>query len=320
MGKFFGIRSVSITGLMGNRQIILKVAPTMIKSMTGFGRTQLKYGRSKWTFEVRSLNHRFLEYSAKLPEVLLPFENEIRALVEARIARGKVYLFIGANGRAEDLERVVVDEKKVEFYYRSLRSIARRLRMDEKISLSDVLKLPDIFLVEKAEASMPQLWKFVRRGLERAIRELLSMREREGLVLKKDLAKHLAEIGNALSQIKKGASDAMTSYEQKLKERVKHLAEGVELDNEKLAREVALMADKADVSEEIVRLQSHLDLFASTLGAKESIGKKMDFIVQELNREANTIGAKSLCFGVTREVIRIKAAIEKIREQVQNIE
>jgi len=215
---------------------------------------------------------------------------------------------------------VVVDEKRVEFYYRSLRSIAKRLRMDEKISLSDVLRMPNIFLVEKDEISLPKFWKFVQRGLDLALRDLLRLREREGMVLKKDLVKYLDEIAAALARIEKIAGAAMAAYEEKLRSRVGQLTKGLELDREKIAREVALMADKSDISEELVRLTSHLDLFRMTLNSGECVGKKLDFIVQELNREATTIASKASSFGITKEVIQIKADIEKIKEQVQNIE
>jgi len=288
--------------------------------MTGFGRTQLRRGQNQWVFELRSLNHRFFEYSAKLPEALNPFESDIRELIESKITRGKVNLFVSANGGGMELERVYIDEKKVGLYYKSFKKIAHRLGIDDHLSLSDVLKLPNIFLVEKSTVPFPGFRAFVRKGIENALSELLCMKIREGKALQKDLTARLSEIRKALAGIRCIAGKMASQYEQRLKMRVSQLTEGFALDAEKLAREVALMADRSDINEEMVRLESHLELFRSSLRLEGPIGKKLDFIVQELNRETTTIGSKSMSFEISNEVIRIKSELEKIREQIQNIE
>ncbi|HNV85984.1 MAG TPA: YicC family protein [Candidatus Omnitrophota bacterium] len=292
----------------------------MIKSMTGFGRIQLRRGQNNWIFELRSLNHRFFEYSARLQEALNPFENDIRDWIEAKVPRGKVTLFITSNGGGTELERVSIDEKKAEFYCKSVKKIAHRLGLDDRLALSDILKLPNIFLVEKKTVPFPGFREFIRKGVEAALRELLKMKIREGKALRKDLTARISEIREALSNIRREAGKTAAQYERRLKTRVSQLAEGISLDAEKLAREVALMADRADISEEIVRLESHLGLFQSSLNREGPIGKKLDFIVQELNRETTTIGAKSMSVAISNEVIRMKSELEKIREQIQNIE
>jgi len=292
----------------------------MLKSMTGFGQATLGQGKNKWVVEVRSLNHRFLEYSSKIPQVLNSLEGEIKHLVQAKVKRGKISLTINLNGGEFTKEDVRIDEKKIDLYYHNLRRIASRLKIDSKLSLSDLISLPDIFLVEKPRFELSKEWLHVREAVLSALEKLVKMKIREGSALHRELLLRLRMIAQSVAKIQKVTSKSILDYQARLKSRVTELARGLELDSEKLAREGAIMADKSDITEEIVRLKSHLKLFKVTLGEKEEVGKKLDFITQEMNREANTVASKSLSFGISQEVVKIKSEIEKIREQVQNIE
>ncbi len=292
----------------------------MLRSMTGFGQATLGQGKDKWIVEIRSLNHRFLEYSSRLPQALSPLENEIKNLVQSQIKRGKVSLFISLNGGESIREKVIIDEEKIDFYFRNLRKIAHRLKMDPKLSLNDLIVLPNIFLVDKTNIQIAKEWPRIRLAIRRALKKLLMMKTREGLALKKEILGRLSLITKAVQKIRKSASTVVLEYQERLKKRVSALTMGLEIDHEKLAKEVAIMADRSDITEEVVRLENHIKLFRSTLEERDEIGKKLDFITQEMNREANTIGSKSSSFYISQEVVKIKSEIEKIREQVQNIE
>lgn len=292
----------------------------MLKSMTGFGQATLGRGKDKWVVEIRSLNHRFLEYSARLPQVLAPLENEIKNLIQAQIKRGKIGLSVSYNGGDSPRENFAIDEKKLDFYYHSLRRIAQRLKIDPQLSLHDLVALPNIFLPEKADLHLAREWQRLQKALRMALEQLRKMKVKEGMALKKEFYLRLRLIEEALKRIQKTSQTAIMQYQDRLKTRVAELTKGIELDQEKLAREVAIMAERSDITEEIVRLGNHLELFRSTLDEKDEIGKKLDFITQEMNREANTIASKSPAFQISQEAVNIKSEIEKIREQVQNIE
>lgn len=288
--------------------------------MTGFGQAVLGRGADKWVVEIRSLNHRYLEYSSKLPQALTPLEGHIKSLVQSHVRRGKVSVFITSNGAESLRENVVIDEGKIEFYYRNLRRIAHHLKIEPRISLSDLVALPNIFLADKASVKMEEHWPRIQKALRKAIVRLIQMKVREGAALKKDLLWRVGLIAKCLARVKRLATSVVVQYQERLKTRVAELTKGLDLDSEKLAREIAIMADRSDVTEEVVRLENHLRLFRSTLEEREEVGKKLDFITQEMNREANTIASKSVSFAISREVVRIKTEVEKIREQVQNIE
>lgn len=292
----------------------------MLKSMTGFGQATVGRGKDKWTVEIRSLNHRFLEYSARLPQVLAPLENDIKNLIQAKVRRGKISLSISFNGGESVRENVAIDEQKLDFYYRSLRRIAHRLKIDPKLTLHDLVGLPNIFLVEKGEFRAAKEWQRLQNVIRLALDRLQKMKVKEGQALKKQFLLRLELIEEALKRIEKSSQQAVLQYQERLKARVSELTKGIELDHEKLAREVAIMAERSDITEEIVRLGNHLKLFQSTLDENGEIGKKLDFITQEMNREANTIASKSPAFQISQDAVNIKSEIEKIREQVQNIE
>jgi uncharacterized protein (TIGR00255 family) len=292
----------------------------MLKSMTGYGEATSGTGRKRCTVEIRALNHRYLEITPRLPQALTPLEAEIRMFVQSRIKRGKIHLSVSLNNGDPQSEELDLDEQKVLNYYRQLVTMARRLRIDSRISLSDLLAFPNIFVLKKRESEVLKRWPEIRRTMNRALGRLLTMKIREGQALKKELVKRLSLIRSGLGRIKRLSTDLVIHYQNRLRERVRELTEGLEMDREMLAKEVSLLADRSDVTEETVRLDNHLRLFREALQEDSEAGKKLDFITQEMNREANTIASKALSFPVSREIVKIKAEIEKIREQVQNIE
>ena len=288
--------------------------------MTGFAQAVTGRAGTKCVVEIRSLNHRFFEYSARWPQILGAYENEIKEIVRSRVKRGKISVFISMTDAESQREKVTVDEEKIAFYCRFFRRVARRQKLDPRLSLGDIVHLPDIFLVDKDEADASREWARVRKVLAQSLASLVQMKKKEGQALACDLLARIRAMQHAAARIKRLSSGTVSQYQKRLGERVREFARGLEPDPDRLTKEVAIMADRVDITEEVVSLENHLRLFAATVRESGEVGKKLDFIAQEMNREANTIASKSLSFEISKEVVRIKTEIEKIREQVQNIE
>lgn len=294
----------------------------MIRSMTGFARASSPQKKGGWSVEIRSLNHRFLEFSLKTPPSLYGLEDRIRGLCQTQIRRGKVTLSIGETD-ASELEEVALDEEVLRFYLSAIRKIQREFRLNGSLSVGDVLTLPRIFSVEKKAQAPEKLWVRLKPLLQKALKQLLESRSREGKVLSRDLLTRIRKIEARLLQIERRTQRLPQEHFERLRGRIQQLlGERVEEgQGQNIWQAAALIAEKADITEESVRLKSHLRLFCEKLSAKnEEIGKELDFLLQEMNREANTISAKAQDFGISREVVSIKAELEKIREQIQNIE
>jgi len=288
--------------------------------MTGFSHAVLKHGSKKISVEIRSLNHRYLEASVKLPEALVNLEDQVKKLISTKVKRGKLYITLRIDQDKETHNDVRVDEAKIAFYTKSLRKIAKQAGIKADFMLADLMRLPNIFVVEKAEYEADQWWPILEKALNKALTQLTQMRNKEGAALAKDLMDRTKIIHTSRKQIMKHVPKLIQAQQDKLLRRAKDLAGEFEVNQEKLVREITLIADKSDITEEIVRLGNHIDMFNAALKEKGTVGKKLDFISQEMNREANTITSKAGSFDVSKEVVRIKSEIEKIREQVQNIE
>lgn len=269
--------------------------------------------------EIRSLNHRYFEFSLKTPPSLYGLEDRIRELCQTQIRRGKVTISIN-EAEASDLEEVSLDEKVLGFYLSAIRKVQRRFRLEGSLSVSDLLSLPRIFSVEKKTEIPDKVWRSLKLPLEKALNRLLQSRIREGRTLSKDLLIRIGKIETGLVQIERRAKDLPREYYEKLRQRIRELFEANLAEEERVWQAAALLAEKADITEEIVRLKSHLRLFRDKIGKEGEVGKELDFLLQEMNRETNTISAKAQDFGVSKEVVSIKAELEKIREQIQNIE
>lgn len=287
--------------------------------MTGFARVVGPQKKGGWIIEIRSLNHRFFEFSLKTPPSLYGLEDRIRELCQSRIRRGKVT--VNVNG-AENvgLEELALNEEVLGFYLSAIRKIERRFHIKGSPTVSDLLSLPSIFSMEKKTGAPQKAWALLKGELERALNELLASRLREGRVLLKDLLMRVAQIEKHLGEIEQRTKELPRETYEKLRARISELFEKKIGEDERVWQAAALLAERCDITEEIVRLKSHLKLFREKTTGGGEVGKELDFLLQEMNREANTMSAKAQDFGISKEVISIKSELEKIREQIQNIE
>jgi len=292
----------------------------MAISMTGFGRGEAK---GKWgtiVVEARSLNHRYLEVSSRLPSPLVSLEERIREHVSKKVKRGRITLSVSLDRDGELGGLVRVDEKRAKHYYETLLSLKKELGMEGGIGIEEILSLPDVVKVETTPSELEEIWSQMREALEKATGQLIEMRETEGRALTSDLLRRVALIEKELAKIVKRGPSVLKQYRSRLLERVKELSGAEKVDRDRLEQEVVFFAENSDITEEVTRMKSHLEAFGKALSAKEEVGRKLDFIAQELQREANTIGQKSRDFEISQSVIQMKGEIERAREQVQNVE
>ncbi len=290
-----------------------------MRSMTGYGRCQIAEDGREMTVEVKSVNHRFLDLSYRLSRELSFLDEAVRTGVGARLKRGHVDIFVGYANRREDAREVYVDVELAKAYERAMRELAEAVGAERMPSLSDYARLPDVLTVQSAQEDQDAVRALFERALSGALDALIAMREREGESLARDLTQKLNGLADLRAQIEARAPLVVSEYRDKLNARIAQLLDG-QLDEARLAAEVALFADRAAIDEELVRLQSHIDQTRAALGAQEPVGRKLDFLVQEMGREVNTIGSKAQDAEIARLVVAAKGEIEKLREQVQNIE
>lgn len=292
----------------------------MIHSMTGFGKAVVKSKYGNITVEIKALNHKFFEVSAKLPNGLAQFEDRLKAVIHQKVRRGKVYLNIELNGHRDGALRVTINSKAAKHYNNSLSRLKRELGLKGDVKLEQVMALPGVIVSETSKADAQKLMPIVKRALKKALDDLIQDRHREGKALYKDLARRVSSIRDVVEHIDKRSTISIAKYKSHLSKMIKELTGTRNFDKGRLEQEVALFAKNCDVSEELTRLRSHLLSFKDTLLIDREVGKKLDFIAQELHREANTIASKSSDFKISKGVIQIKSEIEKIREQVKNVE
>jgi len=291
----------------------------MAYSMTGFGRGEYTEDNYSFIVDVRSVNHRYSDFSVRLPKSLLGLEDKIREYASSQIGRGKVDIFVNYDSFGQDVD-IKIDTNLTKSYINCLKVIKDEFGINDDISLSLLTRFSDIFKVEKVEKEEDEIWNILKVALKMAFEELNNMKEREGQRLAEDIKIKLHDIRDIIDEIDNKADSIVKEYMVKLKERILELTQGVALDESRLMTEIAIMADKSSIDEEIVRLRSHVAEFEKTLDSKSSIGRKLDFIVQEMNREVNTIGSKATDIDIINNVVNLKTQIEKIREQIQNIE
>ena len=291
----------------------------LIKSMTGFGRGEFSQGASTFSVDVRSVNHRYSDVSVRMPRAMSVLEEKVREFVTEKISRGKVDVYINYNTFGQN-SQVKLDTNLAKAYVDSLNTLKEMFGIRDDISLSLLTRFPDIMALETVEMDMDELWLILKQALEMAFNALVEMRQREGERLKNDLLDKLVNVKGFVGSIKEKSYSIVDEYKNKLYDRIKELTKDIPIDENRLLTEVAVFADKSSIDEEIVRLESHLEELQKALNFKGSVGKKLDFIIQEMNREVNTIGSKITDLGILNNVISIKTEIEKIREQVQNIE
>lgn len=293
----------------------------MIKSMTGFGRGDSQVGDKYFQVELKSVNHRYMDVSIKLPKKFTYLEESIRKVIKSHIQRGRIEAYITYESIGESDINVAVDMPLAKEYLKALLRIEEELSIETDVTTSVIARFPDVIKVEKKEENEDEIWQCLQEALNNALNQLVIMRQEEGDKLQIDLLKRLNKTRDFVAQIKDRSPIIVQEYRQKLIERIKEiLDEEFSLDDNRVAAEVALFADKSNITEEIVRLYSHINQFSNTLQENEAIGRKLDFLLQEMNREANTIGSKANDLTIANLVINIKSEFEKMREQVQNIE
>jgi uncharacterized protein (TIGR00255 family) len=292
----------------------------MIRSMTGYGSGELERDGQRLTAEIRSVNHRYCEVSIRAPRLVSLFEDQIRQLVQNRFSRGKITLAITWSGAGEGGEVLKLNEAAADRYMALLEQLKERYELHSDVDIKTLAALPDIFTWEHTELSDDETWAIVKQVVEDACDSMEAMKSREGKALELDLMHRLELIGRELALVADRAPDRPKEGKDRLEARLQQLLGDVELDPVRLAQEVAMMADRLDCTEECVRLRAHLDQFRQLSAGPELAGRKLNFLLQEMNREANTIGSKSNDVDITRAVIVMKEEIERLREQVQNVE
>lgn len=292
----------------------------MIKSMTGYGRGQATVEGMDITVEIKSVNHRYYEYTSRLPRTYGFLDDKLKSYLQGSISRGKVDVYVSIDIVDAPGSEVAVNYALAEGYLRGLRALAERYGLRDDITVANLARYPDILTVRKAAEDEEKIWEAVRRVADMALERFLQMREREGARMREDVLNRRRTILEAVAVVEERSPKTVKEHMDKVEARMRELLDTATVDEQRLLTEAALFADKIAVAEETVRLRSHLDQLEHMLDSGEPVGRKLDFLVQEINREANTIGSKSQDVQLARVVVDIKAEIEKIREQIQNIE
>ena len=292
----------------------------MIKSMTGFGRCELVRDSRKFTVELKSVNHRYLDVNIRMPKKLNFFESSIRSLLKQYAARGKVDLFISYEDSAQNQVSLKYNEALAAEYLDCFRKMEEQFGLENDIRVSALSRYPEVITMEEQAVDEEELWSLLKETLEGAFTQFVETRITEGENLKKDLLGKLDGILEDVEAIEKRSPEIVKEYREKLEEKVQELLGDTQIDENRFATEIVLFADKICTDEELVRLRSHVLHMKATLDEESGIGRKLDFIAQEMNREANTILSKANDLDVSNHAINLKTEIEKIREQIQNIE
>lgn len=292
----------------------------MIKSMTGFGRAQETVDGMTVTVELKSVNHRYFEFSAKVPRTYGFLEEKLKTFLNARISRGKTECYVSIENLEESDMEVIVNPSLAKGYVEALRTLSDTFGLKEDFSAISIAKFPDVLTLRKAPADEEKIWNAVQTVAEKAVACFVAMRATEGEKLRADILSKADTILEHVSFVESRSPQTVREYNEKLRQRMEELLENTQVDEQRLLTEAAIFADKVAVDEETVRLRSHISQLREFMDADEPIGRKLDFLVQEINREANTIGSKAQDVEIAKRVIAIKAEVEKIREQVQNIE
>ena len=292
----------------------------MIKSMTGFGRCELSEGDRRVTVEIKTVNHRYLDVAMKMPKKLNFFDSAIRSVLKEYLQRGKVDVFITYEDLSESNMSLVYNRKAAEQYVEYFRQMAEQFGLENDMKASVLARCPEVLVMEEQQEDEEEIWQLLERAVREACAKVVETRIREGEALRKDLLAKLEGMLQMAAFIEERSPQIMAEYRRKLEARVQDLLSDAQTDEGRIAMEVTLFADKICVDEEIVRLRSHVEATKAALEAGGSIGRKLDFIAQEMNREANTTLSKANDLAISDCAIDLKTEIEKVREQIQNIE
>lgn len=292
----------------------------MIKSMTGYGKSEQTIDSLNVTVEIKSVNHRYFEFSARVPREYGFLEEKLKKYCNSLITRGKVECYVSVEDLEEREMEVNVNETLAAGYVKALKELSERFGLKDDISAVTLSRYPDVITLHKVSEDEERIWNAVKAVAETAVSKFIEMRETEGSKLRGDILSRADYIIECVEFIEGRSPETVREYNEKLKQRMKELLGDAAVDEQRLLNEAAIYADKIAVDEETVRLRSHISQLREFMNSSEAIGRKLDFLVQEINREANTIGSKAQDVDIAKKVIAIKAEVEKIREQVQNIE
>ncbi|OGP86809.1 MAG: YicC family protein [Deltaproteobacteria bacterium RBG_16_48_10] len=292
----------------------------MLKSMTGFGRGEGEMTLGKMVVEIRSINHRYCDISLKLPKRFSPLEARIKEMIRAEVSRGRIDVTLKLDAKGEGKLQFDVDLSLAEQYYKALQLLKETFQIQGEITLEHLAEAKDLITAKEEVEDVEPYWQEMVPILKQSIKDMDRMKRAEGISLGKDLRQRLDLISRFLSEIQTRFPLTLIAYQERFKERLRMLLQGSELDPSRFQQEIAFWVERTDITEEMVRAESHLTQFRALLESDESTGRKMDFLLQEIHREANTIGSKVNDAEISQRVVEIKGELEKIREQVQNIE
>ena len=291
-----------------------------MNSMTGYGRSRQVLDGREITVEIRSVNHRYLEYSARIPRMYGYLEEKLKTFLQSSVSRGKVEVTVSIQNLTGGDTLVQINQALAKGYLDAMRSQAEILGLQDDLTLSVLTRFNDVFTLQKLEEDQQVIWSGVEQVATQALNQFLEMRRREGDRLKQDITQKLAVLAEHVAAVEEQSPKTVAAYRQRLLQKMEELLADRCIDQQRILMEAGLYAEKIAVDEETVRLKSHLDQFAQMMEQPGPVGWKLDFLVQEINRETNTIGSKAQDLAVTRRVVEMKSEIEKIREQIQNIE
>lgn len=289
-------------------------------SMTGFGRAEKQSALGWLTVELSSVNNRFLEFSFRLPRAFQPLEAQLRELIGKHVRRGKVTMTLSFEPPEDSPSRFHINRAAAKSYARQLRKIQKELKLGGEVTISDLVILPDIARPQADELGADEAWRALEPIVKKGLVALASMRKKEGAAMSADMKSRLLLMEKYVAEVEKKSKGSVKKQAAKLAERIKAITDRPKLDPYRLEQEVAFFADRTDITEECTRFRSHLGQYRGALKQREPVGRRLNFILQEMNREVNTIGSKSAEFGISSSVISLKEELEKLREQVQNVE
>lgn len=292
----------------------------MIKSMTGYGREQALCGNRNILVEIRSVNHRYYEFSSRIPRAYAYLDEKLKTLLGKSISRGKVEVSVSITNSEESDVVIEINPSVAQQYIDALRKVNETLNIRDDLSLSHITRFPDVFSVQKKIEDEDEVWQAVESVAAAALEKFVAMREKEGIKMKEDILSKLAEIEKMVGFVEENAPAMTENYRTRLYNKLKDVLEEKNIDEQRIITEAAIFSEKVAVDEETVRLRSHISQFRELLETDGAVGRKLDFLVQEINREVNTTGSKVQDLELTRTVVNMKSEIEKIREQIQNIE
>ena len=291
-----------------------------MKSMTGFGKSKLEINGRLYNIDIKSVNHRYCDINVKLPKCISSYEGDIKKFISANVTRGKIDVFVEFSNYTNEGKDVIINKDLAKIYIKQLKELSKEEQLNDNINITEISKMPDVLQLKMSEDENDVILNELIQCLSNAVDNFIKMRQTEGEKIKEDLCQRINNIKSMVNHISENTTGLIEEYVVKLRERIKEILKNDIIDETRLAQETVIFADKCSIQEELTRLNSHIQQFENLLQKEGAIGKKLDFIIQEMNRESNTIASKSVKLEITNLVIEIKIELEDIREQVQNIE